>query len=118
MKVITAVAIMALFIIIGGSSFIAGYEYHQPREVIVYKWLPQEVVKVDVPVLIPYLPDDYVEVAIRGLDQAIYSHQYYIDNEDVSEGSIAWHLRTIDKYKVSIQALKGMMLRKEMERVE
>ena len=100
--------ITALLVI--GCSFFAGYFYHEQRvapiieERIVYvdRWHEPMVVET---IRYEPLPDEYIDVAIRGLEQAVYSHQYYIDNEDVSEGSLIWHRRTIDKYKVAIIAL-------------
>ena len=56
----------------------------------------------------PYLPPEVIEVGVRGLEQAVWSHQYFIDNVEITEENRAFHLKTIDKYRVAIWALEAL----------
>ncbi len=127
-KVIGIVVLVLMVIVMTGAMFMAGYSYHQPREIVVDRWHEPEVIIVEplefetlrietVSTSYEPLPVEFIEVAIRGLDQAIYSHQYYIDNENVTEGSFAWHQRTIDKYEIAIVALEYSLLRNKEEAI-
>ena len=127
-RVIGIIALILMVIVMAGAMFMAGYSYYQPREILVDRWHEPEVIIVEplefetlrietVSTSYEPLPAEFIEVAIRGLDQAIYSHQYYIDNEDVTEGSFAWHQRTIDKYEIAIMALEYSLLRDKEEAI-
>ena len=116
-----ALVVVLILIGIAGLSFgmfMAGYEYHQPREIIVDRWHEPEVIIVE-PLEFEVLRIETVSTSYEPLpgefilEQAIYSHQYYIDNDDVSKGSRAWHQRTIDKYELSIIAFEYLQINKD-----
>ncbi len=120
MKTLTVILASMLLLI---SGFMSGYGFRQPeiievikvaeRVVIVDRWHEPEAPELIIVETVRYepLPREYVEAAIAGVEQAKLSHQLYMDrNPDLTEGVIAFHQKTMDKYDVSLVALESLLI--------
>ncbi len=115
MKTLTVILASILLIV---SGFMSGYGFRQPEiievirieQVVVDRWLEPEIIIVETVRYEP-LPREYVEAAIAGIEQAKLSHLLYLErNPDLTEGSIAFHQKTMDKYDVSLLALESLLI--------
>ena len=106
-RILVVISLLVAICSLSFGMFMVGYEYHQPREIIVERWHEPEVKVVETVRYAP-LPDEYLDAAIAVLERASYSHEQFIILNGFEDDTFPHHKKCIDSYAIAMLALEHM----------